>query len=139
MKKMLVLGGSLMMALASAACDGGGGPVSQPINPFGTEPTTGRTAVPSDDTGATPSPPPNATIDELCFYACSNVMSQCPAFVDEGECSSDCSGIDIPSVCEESFKAYFRCLATASVTCLDTSIEAPACDSARFAAMSCFQ
>lgn len=143
MKDMLVIGRSLalLVALAAAACDGGAGPVSSPVDPFGTEPSAGRSAIPSDGTGEAPTPPPSstATVEELCFQACSNVMSRCPGAVGDGECAGDCAGFEAPGGCEETFKSYFRCLATASLTCEGSSIDAPACDGALFALMSCLE
>ena len=124
---------SLAACLAAGACsDGGAGPASPPFDPFGTEP--------SGSTTIEPEAPPAATIEQACARACAHVLSLCPAAAGGAECAPECAAsiTSFPG-CEAEFRTFVSCIATAPLTCVDTTINAPACDGASLALGNCVE
>ena len=128
MKSLFIVSAAVACMIAAPACmTGDGGPATNPIDPFGTEPapTTG-----TESSGGGGS---QATIAELCVQACARI-SMCGSSADTG-CAADCAS-DAPPNCETEFRAFLQCLATAMINCNGGFI-APGCEGALIAVDSC--
>lgn len=122
MKRLLIV---WMWVAVAAGCDGGGGPISPPFDPFGADPATTTGSEPTNDDDEGPSA--GGSIMQLCARACAHFASACGGSASGPDCEADCSR-GSPAGCELEFRAAVACLGSAPLVCNGGSAEAPACD-----------
>jgi hypothetical protein len=129
MKSLFIVCAAVACTIAASGCTNGpGGPATSPINPFGTEaaPTTGTE--PAGGGGNS-----QESIAQLCAQVCARISGACGS--NDSSCASDCAN-DAPPGCEEEFRAFLQCIATAMLNCSGGFI-APVCEGALIAADNC--
>ena len=132
--------GAILIAGLAAGCGAGngGGPDSLPIDPFGTE-STNHTGNESPG-GSNESPPPmnTSSIEQLCAQACAHIQSSCPgASTNASSCPSDCAS-SVPPGCEQQFRAFVACIATAQLVCSTSGgIQLTGCEAETAAINAC--
>jgi hypothetical protein len=144
MTRLFIVCASVAHVIVACGCSSGGGGLPTPSDPFGhdpasisgSEPTIGKPEPGAG--GADVVPGSGATIEALCARACVHIQASCPGSAGGSDCAADCaeSGARFQT-CMTEFRAFVVCIGTAPLTCSDTSVEAPTCDSAIQAVVLC--